>query len=236
MSIPAVPIEHIHPDPLNVRKHLDGIPELTDAIKAVGLLQPLVVRPRTAGGYTIVDGHRRYHAALAAGLIALPCLVTRVGRKGEGTELFVMLAAAMHQRLTPAEQAEAFGRLTRRGLTPADIAARTGYSERTVRDRLLLLQLPESVRTMHREGNLSTRDATDLARQVAAKGTGATTTVIRRKHFHAAHPLYATVRATCTAEHRAERSIVGYAGCGPCWEAAIRDDEARRLADAEEAS
>lgn len=227
MSLTPVPIDKIHPDRHNIREDLADVEALAESIKAVGLLQPLVVRPRVGGGFTIIDGHRRYQAALVAGLPALPCLMSKTGRSGGGTEVVVMLAAAMHQALTPIEAARAFGKLERRGMTPGEIARATGYSARTVRDRLALLHLPAAAQRMVENRELSTKDATALAREVRAKGTGTTTTSTKPAHFNAGHPQYATVRAICV--HRSVRRIVGNAGCGQCWEAAIRDDEARQL-------
>lgn len=224
MSIPVVPIERIYPDPRNIRASLQGIPELAASIKARGLLQPIVVRPRPGGGFTVVDGHRRLEAAILAGLSALPCLAVRTTGRGDGDVLMVMLAAAMHQRLTPTEQAEAFRRLERRGMTATEIAEATGYSLRTVRDRLLWLDLPAEARRMQERGDLTVEQTTDLARQVARTRTGATTAAAPRPaHFDAAHPLYGTVRELCG--HRTVRRMVGGAGCGQCWEAAIRADE-----------
>src|SRR5690606_15871429 len=139
VSLTPVPIDKIHPDRHNIREDLADVEALAESIKAVGLLQPLVVRPRVGGGFTIIDGHRRYQAALIAGVPALPCLMSKTGRSGGGTEVVVMLAAAMHQALTPIEAARAFGKLERRGMTPGEIARATGYSTRTVRDRLALL-------------------------------------------------------------------------------------------------
>ncbi len=230
MSIAPVPIDRLHPDPRNVREELDGIPALADSLKAVGLLQPLVVRPRPGGGFTIVDGHRRYAAALVAGMPALPCLMSKSGRIGDGAEVVVMLAAAMHQALKPLEAARAFQRLERTGLTPSEIAERTGYSARLVRDRLALLSLPAAAQRMVEEGELKTTDATALARQVVRNRTGSTTkkAASRPEHFNAAHPLYVTVRHAC--KHRVERRVIGGAGCGQCWEEAIRGDEAAQLA------
>ncbi|MDQ2624969.1 MAG: hypothetical protein M3Y20_07400, partial [Actinomycetota bacterium] len=137
---------------------------------------------------------------------------------------------AMHQALTPLEAARAFQQLERRGMTPGDIAEATGYSLRTVRDRLALLALPAQALRMVETGDLSTKDATSLAREVRATGTGSTTKrAPKPAHFNPGHPLYATVRRDC--EHRSTRSLVGGAGCGQCWENAIRDDEAHQLAE-----
>ncbi|MFJ1510940.1 ParB/RepB/Spo0J family partition protein [Cellulosimicrobium funkei] len=221
----AIPVDQIHPNPANVRTDLGNLDELAASLRAVGLLQPLVVKKRANGGWTIVDGHRRYQAALLAGVRALPC----VARRDDDGDTAVMLAAAMHKQLSPLEQADAFARLRRRGMSPATIAARTGYSAATVRGRLALLDLPAEARALIESGELSTTDATALARQVRRTGTGSARTVQRRAGWlTATHPLADAVRRACT--HAEGRVVVGGVGCGQCWEDAIRGDELARRA------
>lgn|GEM_PF-1381937 len=223
----AIPVDQIHPNPANVRTSLGNLDELAASLRAVGLLQPLVVTRRPAGGWTIVDGHRRYQAALRAGVKALPCVARRDGDDGANTA--VMLAAAMHKQLSPLEQADAFARLRRRGMSPATIAARTGYSAATVRARLALLDLPAEARALVETGELSTTDATLLARQVRRTGAGTARTVQRRAGWlTTSHPLANAVRTACT--HAEGRIVVGGVGCGQCWEDAIRGDELTRRA------
>lgn len=222
MSIPQVPIERIKPSPRNIRRDLGDLTELAQSIRAVGLLQPLVVRPDTDGGVEIIDGHRRHAAAVIAGAKALPCLAVRQRDADHRTEL--MLAAAMHKELTPLEQAEAFVNLRARGLTVAAIAQRTGYSESTVSARLALRDLPPDARRMVASGQLSITDATDLARQVRRAGRGAVSNA-RPSWFNAAHPLARAVRDRCPHD---DRRVVGGVGCGECWENEIRFDERER--------
>ncbi|MBD5787124.1 ParB/RepB/Spo0J family partition protein [Cellulosimicrobium terreum] len=223
----AIPVELIHPNPANVRTDLGNLDELAASLRAVGLLQPLVVTKRPAGGWTIVDGHRRYQAALLAGVRALPCVARREGDDGANTA--VMLAAAMHKQLSPLEQADAFARLRRRGMSASTIAARTGYSAATVRARLALLDLPAEARAMVVTGQLSTTDATQLARQVRRDGVGAARTVQRRSGWlTGTHRLAAAVREACT--HSDGRVLVGGVGCGQCWEDVVRADELVRHA------
>jgi len=212
-----IPLEQLHPNPRNVRDDLGNLTELAASIRAVGLLQPLVVTKRQAGGWLIVDGHRRYQAALVAGANALPC----VARRGDGDDTAVMLAAAMHKQLGPLEQAAALDRLRRRGLGVADIANRTGYTQATVRARLDLLALPVEAQRMLEHGQLTVTAATDLARQVRAAGTGTARAAVKRSAwFTKSHPLADAVRAACT--HADDRTLVGGVGCGQCWEDAIR--------------
>lgn len=222
MSIPRIPIDRIRPNTANIRTKLGDLDELAASILAVGLLQPLVVRPDGHGKFVLVDGHRRFHAARRAGLTALPCLASKA--EDETGQIGVMLAAAMHKQLEPVEQAQAFTALRNRGLSVADIARRTGYSTATVSGRLLLADLPDETQEMVREGQISVTDATTLARQIRASGRGsAPVRESRPAWFAPTHRLARAVQDTCT--HTDVRPVVGRSGCGPCWESAIRADE-----------
>lgn len=222
MSIPVIPIARIYPNRANVRDDLGDVTELAASIKAVGLLQPIVVRPEGDGRFTIVDGHRRYEAALIAGLDVLPCLATRA--KDRGAQLEVMLAAAMHKTLEPVEQAHAFARLRDTGLSVADVAHRTGYSPSTISARLAIANLPPRAQQMVAAKEITVADAASLARQLRAGGSAsARHREARSVYLTGTHRLAATVKARCT--HLDSRRPVGGVGCGQCWEQVIRDDE-----------
>lgn len=218
----AIPLDRIYPNPANIRRDLGDVSELAASLRQVGVLQPLVVRQEADGKFRIVDGHRRYEAAILAGLPALPCVATKAS--DAGAQIEIMLAAAMHKSLEPIEQAAAFKRLRAGGLSPAEIARRTGYSVATVTGRLLLGSLPAEAQHMVRTKELSVGEATALARQVRRESTGqATTSAPRSVWLAPGHRLYTLVRKAC--DHRATRITVGSAGCGQCWEDAIRADE-----------
>lgn len=67
-------IEALKPSDTNPRHQLRDIEELTESVKAVGLLQPIVVR-KSGSAYTIIAGHRRAAAAAQAGLSKVPCVI-----------------------------------------------------------------------------------------------------------------------------------------------------------------
>ena len=60
-------------NPHNPRTDLGHLTELTDSIRAVGVLEPLIVTPTDDGGHMLLFGHRRRAAAIAAGLATVPC-------------------------------------------------------------------------------------------------------------------------------------------------------------------
>ena len=72
-----VPVELLHPNPNNPRKHFaeEDLESLAKSLKDKGLLQPLVVRPRADGSFEIVAGERRWRASQRAGIHELPVLI-----------------------------------------------------------------------------------------------------------------------------------------------------------------
>jgi ParB family chromosome partitioning protein len=136
-----LPLDRVYPNPENIRSQLRDLEELTESVSAVGVLQPLLVTPAADGRLVLLDGHRRYEAAKRAGAKTVPVIAKRV--RDDVDQVVVMLAAGLHDQLTPLEEARAFATLKARGLSFQDIARRTGRSAGTVRDRLVLLRLPE---------------------------------------------------------------------------------------------
>lgn len=223
-GLPQIPIERLRPHHSNIRTDLGDLSELAASIRAVGLLQPLVVVP-AGGDYEVLDGNRRLAAARLAGAKALPCLATRLGDADHQTS--VMLAAAMHQALAPLDQAQAFLALRNSGLSVPDIARRTGYSTATVSARLMLIDLPDEVQDMVRDKEINVTEATNLARQVRRTKAGtAVTTAPKGAWFTSQHRLAKAVMSRCA--HLETRRLIGGAGCGQCWEEEIRFDERER--------
>ena len=193
----------------NIREHLHDPDELAASLRVQGVLQPLIVNDE-AGNLHVTDGHRRLEAARRAGLPTLPCLVTMDA--STSSVLLTMLAAAMHRGLSPLEEGKAFARLRDvEHLPVADIALATGYTNARIRQRLLLLELPEDAQDLVADGAGTIAAATDLARQVKATRTGSVVSrPTRTSWFTAAHRLAPTVRSHCT--HRDQRVLVGGVG------------------------
>jgi ParB family chromosome partitioning protein len=72
-----LPVEAIHPNPRQPRKRFDGEAGsgLTESVKRQGIISPLLVRPRRAGGYELIAGERRWRAARDAGHATVPAVV-----------------------------------------------------------------------------------------------------------------------------------------------------------------
>lgn len=189
-------IEDIHPAPDQPRKRFAEaeLDELAQSIRAHGIIQPLIVRARSDGGFILIAGERRWRAAQRAGLPQVPVVVQDVSPR----ESFERALVENLQRsdLNPIEEAEAFARLvSEHGYTQEQVAERVGKERSTVANSLRLLKLPASVRQKVEEGALSMGHARALlglesvpdievvSRQVEARGLSvrATEALIRQR-------------------------------------------------------
>jgi ParB family chromosome partitioning protein len=152
----VVAIEEVHPSPGQPRKTFDDarLDELAASIRSQGIIQPLVVRLREAGGYELIAGERRWRAAQRAGLHEVPAVVRDVAEKSAFE--MAMVENLQRQDLNPIEEAQGFERLIAEfGYTQEALATRVGKDRSTVANALRLLRLPEGVRGMVTEGRLS---------------------------------------------------------------------------------
>ena len=127
--------------------------ELTDSIKAKGILQPLLVR-KDADGYELIAGERRLRAAKRARLDQVPVVLKRV----DDDKMLEIAIVENIQRedLNPIEEAEAYHRLiTQLNLTQDQASARVGKSRSAVANFLRLRQLPEQIKDSITDGSLS---------------------------------------------------------------------------------
>jgi ParB family chromosome partitioning protein len=152
----VAPIEDVHPNRGQPRKHFDeaALAELTESIRELGVLEPILVRRRAAGGYEIIAGERRWRAAQRAGLREVPVFV----RDAADKEAFEAALVENLQRedLNPLEVARAYQRLVdEHGHTQETVAKRVGKDRSTVANALRLLKLPESVLGRIAAGELS---------------------------------------------------------------------------------
>lgn len=162
MTIQTIPLDRLTLAEGNVRRTAaeTNLDELAASIAAHGLLQNLSVRALVdadgapTGRYEVVAGGRRFRAlqrlAQAKRLKKnhpVPCAVIE---GFSGTE--IGLAENLHCPMHPADQHQAFARLTAEGQSPADIAARFGVSEQVVKQRLKLGTVSPALLDRYREG------------------------------------------------------------------------------------
>lgn len=153
-TIEQLPVSRLLPHPDNPRKDLGDLTELTESVRAHGILQNLTVvsadqvlgvqipDPQQAW-YVVIIGHRRHAAAKAAGLETVPCVVTGMDRK---TQLSTMLMENVQRTdLTPYEQAQGFHQLSLLGCSAAEISRRSGFSTKTVKHRIEMAKLDQKI-------------------------------------------------------------------------------------------
>lgn len=155
-------LSDIDPNRDQPRRRFDenALQELADSIKAVGVIQPILVR-KTGDRYTIIAGERRWRASRAAGMDEIPAIVR------DWDEVKRLEAALIEnlQRddLNPVEEAMGVSRLMEHcGLTQEQAAERLGKSRPAVANLIRLLTLPESILNMLREGKLTAGHARAL--------------------------------------------------------------------------
>lgn len=176
-----VPIENLFPNPQQPRRRFsdESLDDLAESIRQKGVLQPLIVRKRTdADGYEIVAGERRWRAAQKAQVHELPVII----RDYDDTEVLEVAIIENIQRadLNPMEEAAAFRQLMDRfGHTQERLSEVLSKSRSHIANLLRLLNLPEDVQILVRDGALTAGHAralvtaenpSDLARQIVARG------------------------------------------------------------------
>lgn len=123
----------------------EGIEELAQSIRAQGVIEPVIVRPRPAGGYEIIAGERRWRAAGRAGLATVPVIVRNVDDRQ--AVAMALIENVQREDLGPLEEATALKRLLDEyGLTHEALAEAVGKSRAAVTNALRLLRLAPGVR------------------------------------------------------------------------------------------
>ncbi len=158
-----LPILEIEPNADQPRKRFDdeAMAELTASIAEHGVLQPILVRPMTNGGYKLVAGERRWRASRAAGLTEIPAVVREMSDM-EAAQLAI-IENLQREDLNPMEEALGYQTLMDAyGLTQEQAATAVGKSRPAVANALRLLKLPEPVADMVVTGKLSAGHARAL--------------------------------------------------------------------------
>ena len=144
--IETLPLREIEPDPDQPRKTFDdaSLGELAASIAEHGLIQPIAVRHKAAGGYLIVAGERRWRASRMAGLTEVPVIIKDVTDE-QAMEL-ALVENLQREDLDPVEEANGIRELmTRCDLTQEQAAKKLGKSRSALANILRLLNLPDDV-------------------------------------------------------------------------------------------
>jgi ParB family chromosome partitioning protein len=145
-SLAEIPVGSIHPNPRQPRRRFE--PEasagLVGSIRAQGVLQPVIVRPRAGGGYELIAGERRWRAAKEAGTGTVPAVIRAADDRD--SILLALVENVAREQLSAVEEARAYAVLLDEfGLSLGEVAERVGRSKPAVSNRLRLLELPDEV-------------------------------------------------------------------------------------------
>jgi len=155
-GVQQIPIEMVGANPFQPRTRFNEatLQELTDSIKANGILQPVILRRTPTDGYELVAGERRLRAAKLAGLDAVPAIVREIDDR-RMMEL-ALIENIQREDLNPIDEARAFHALIQTvGLTHDEISERVGKQRSSITNSLRLLGLPPEVMDMVSRGTLS---------------------------------------------------------------------------------
>lgn len=151
-GLEQVPVSAISPNKYQPRSHFDEeeLTSLAESIRAVGVLQPVLLRPTGEGTYELIAGERRWRAARRVGLQSIPALVRETA---DTQSLEQALVENVHRSdLNPMEEAAAYQQLIEDfSMTHEQVAIRVGRSRASVTNTLRLLQLPPSVQRLVRD-------------------------------------------------------------------------------------
>lgn len=180
-DLKSLPIDILQPGKYQPRKDMspEALEELSDSIKAQGVIQPVVVRAIDDNKFEIIAGERRWRAAQIAKLEEIPCLIKNV--QDEAAVAIALIENIQREDLNAMEEAIALDRLlTEFELTHQEVADAVGKSRTTVSNLLRLNNLNEEVKTLLEHGDLEMGHArallalendvqTNTARAVVAK-------------------------------------------------------------------
>ena len=163
-SIQEIAVGELDPNPDQPRRTFseESISQLADSIREQGVLQPLLVAPASGGRYMIIAGERRFRAGRMAGLETLPCIVKDIDviRQRE----IALIENLQREDLNPIEAARGVKALMDQcGYTQEKIGERLGKSRPAIANMIRLLQLPDEVTEMVKDGLLSAGHARVLA-------------------------------------------------------------------------
>ena len=156
-------VSQIEPNRNQPRKQFseEAVTSLAESIREHGMLQPILVRPYIDGQYQIVAGERRWRAARMLGLDEVPVIIKDI------TDVEAMQMALIEnlqrENLNPIEEATGYKRLSEEfNMKQDDIAKTVGKSRSSIANMLRILTLPEEVREMLVNGEISVGHAKAL--------------------------------------------------------------------------
>jgi len=219
-ELKMLPVDVLHRGKYQPRTEFDtaSLDELTQSIRARGVVQPIVVRAGESGrGYEIIAGERRWRAAQAAGLGEIPAVIRTVD--DEAALAMSLIENIQREDLNPIEEATALKQLIDEfEMTHEEAADAVGRSRAAVSNMLRLLELNPEVRILVEQGELNMGHARALLGLDPAAQGRAAAEVVRRQL--SARDTEALVRRHKTVETGATATVAGR-----------KDPDVRRLED-----
>ena len=153
-QLSRLPVDLIQRGKYQPRREIEpeALQELADSIKAQGVMQPIIVRPLSAGRYEIIAGERRWRATQLAGLDDIPAIIRDVS--DETATAMALIENIQHENLNAMEEAVALQRLQDEfQLTQQQVAEAVGKSRAAVANLIRLNGLNEDIKSMltHRQ-------------------------------------------------------------------------------------
>ncbi len=148
-DVRRVPLDRIDSNPDQPRQYFDedALADLAASIREHGVLQPVLVRPRSEGRFQIIAGERRWRAAKVAGLTRIPVIVEQID--DEAALEIAIIENLQREDISPLEEAEMFERMTtQHGYSLRKLAQKLGKDKGYVENRLRLAHAPEEVREL----------------------------------------------------------------------------------------
>jgi len=158
-EIKNIPLHLINTNPYQPRKYIEQekLDELAQSIKTYGLLQPIVV-VKEKENYRVVAGERRVLACRKLEWSEIPAIVREYS--GSSVAAVALIENLQRENLDFLEEAFAYKRLMEEfNLTQEVLAQRLGKSQSTIANKMRLLKLPEDVKSLLQNGNLTERHA-----------------------------------------------------------------------------
>lgn len=164
--VKPIPLVQISPNPDQPRKTFSEaeLKDLSESIKEKGVLVPIIIRPvqNKPYLYEIVAGERRYRAAKLAGLSEIPALVKTL--TNQNAMEIALIENVQRENLNPIEEAEGYENLMQKcAYSIEDVSKLIGKSASYIRNLMRINDLPESIKEMVKNGELSASHARTIA-------------------------------------------------------------------------
>lgn len=161
----TIAIASIFPNPEQPRTEFGDLTELTESIREKGVLEPLLVKPKSDGTFMIIAGERRWRASQAAGLTEVPCIEMDVD--DHGVAEIALIENLQRKDLNIWEEADGLKALADKfNYTQDEIAQKISKSRSTVTELMSVAGLPQDIRTRCRDANIASKSTLlEIARQ-----------------------------------------------------------------------